>query len=193
MTAGPGDGQTSVQRAREDTGCCARSPRSPRSTSPSAAALATRSSRPAARSLPVPEDLSDDQAIFTEPAAVAIHAAWRKPAAAGDRVLILGCGTIGFLVDPDPARPAARLRDHRPGPISLAGRDGPRLRRPHTLLTSDDGYAEAARLTGGEMYTGRGSNRMLMGGFDIVFDVVGIAATLNNALRWTRPAARSSW
>jgi threonine dehydrogenase-like Zn-dependent dehydrogenase len=27
---------------------------------------------------------------------------------------------------------------------------------------------------------------MLMGGFDVVFDVVGIAATLNNALRWAR-------
>ena len=27
---------------------------------------------------------------------------------------------------------------------------------------------------------------MLMGGFDAVFDVVGIASTLNNALRWTR-------
>ncbi len=27
---------------------------------------------------------------------------------------------------------------------------------------------------------------MLMGGFDVVFDIVGIASTLNNALRWTR-------
>jgi threonine dehydrogenase-like Zn-dependent dehydrogenase len=41
-------------------------------------------------------------------------------------------------------------------------------------------------LTGARMYEGRAGNRMLMGGFDLVFDVVGIAATLNNALRWTR-------
>ena len=27
---------------------------------------------------------------------------------------------------------------------------------------------------------------MLLGGFDVIFDVVGIAATLNDALRWTR-------
>jgi threonine dehydrogenase-like Zn-dependent dehydrogenase len=55
-----------------------------------------------------------------------------------------------------------------------------------TFLASDDGYAEAARLTGGRLYEGRTGNRMLLGGFDVVFDVVGIAATLNSALRWTR-------
>ena len=27
---------------------------------------------------------------------------------------------------------------------------------------------------------------MLLGGFDLIFDVVGIESTLNNALRWTR-------
>jgi len=33
---------------------------------------------------------------------------------------------------------------------------------------------------------GRRGNRMLLGGFDLIFDVVGVETTLNNALRWTR-------
>ncbi|NUQ37826.1 MAG: zinc-binding dehydrogenase [Caldilineales bacterium] len=56
----------------------------------------------------------------------------------------------------------------------------------HTFLVSDNGFAQAAALTGGRVYEGRFGNRMLMGGFDLVFDVVGIPATLQNALRWTR-------
>ncbi|MCK4316411.1 MAG: alcohol dehydrogenase catalytic domain-containing protein, partial [Anaerolineae bacterium] len=53
---------------------------------------------PTSTLLPVPDDLSDEQAIFAEPAAVAIHAAYRRPVEAGKRVLVLGCGTIGFLL-----------------------------------------------------------------------------------------------
>jgi threonine dehydrogenase-like Zn-dependent dehydrogenase len=55
-----------------------------------------------------------------------------------------------------------------------------------TFLSSDDGYEEVARLTGAKLYGSRTDNRMLMGGFDAVFDVVGVASTLNDALRWTR-------
>ena len=37
-----------------------------------------------------------------------------------------------------------------------------------------------------QLYEGRAGNRMLLGGFDVVFDVVGVETTLNDALRWTR-------
>ena len=53
---------------------------------------------PASTLLRIPTDLTDELAIFTEPAAVAIHAAWRRRARAGEQVLVIGCGTIGFLV-----------------------------------------------------------------------------------------------
>jgi threonine dehydrogenase-like Zn-dependent dehydrogenase len=141
---------------------------------------------PASTLLPVPAELADAQAIFAEPAAVAIHAAWRKPAAAGDRVLILGCGTIGFLLiqairalQPDCEITALA---QFPWQAEMARAYGAH----HTFRTGDDGYAQVARLTGARLYTGRGDNRMLLGGFDAVFDVVGTAGTLNNALRWTR-------
>jgi threonine dehydrogenase-like Zn-dependent dehydrogenase len=55
-----------------------------------------------------------------------------------------------------------------------------------TFLSSDDGYEEVAHLTGAKLYRGRGKNRMLLGGFDLLFDVVGTQRTLNDSLRWTR-------
>lgn len=141
---------------------------------------------PASSLVPVPDDLSDEQAIFVEPAAVAIHAVWRCPARAGERVLVLGCGTIGFLLiqalralRPDCDITAVAEFDWQ---ADMARTFGAR----RVFLARDDGYAETARLTGARLYAGRGGNYMLLGGFDVVFDVVGIASTLNNALRWTR-------
>ena len=141
---------------------------------------------PASTLLPVLEGLADEQAIFVEPAAVAIHAAWRCLAKPGERVLVLGCGTVGFLLIQalrvlQPACEITAVAEF-PWQADLARTFG----AEHAFLARDDGFTEAARLTGARLYEGRAGNRMLMGGFDVVFDVVGIAATLNDALRWTR-------
>ncbi len=140
---------------------------------------------PASTLLRVPDDLSDEQATLIEPAAVAIHAASRRIAQPGERVLVFGCGVIGYLL-------LQAIRAFQPTceitalaqfewQADLAKKFGAQ----HTILARDDGYAETARITGAKMYGTRG-NRMLLGGFDVVFDVVGIEATLNDALRWTR-------
>jgi threonine dehydrogenase-like Zn-dependent dehydrogenase len=141
---------------------------------------------PASSLVPVPDGLPDELAIFTEPVAVALHAAWRQPAKAGDQVLVLGCGTIGYLLMQvirllQPACEITAVAQF-PWQADLALEYG----ADRVFLASDDGYREAARITGASLHQGRAGNRMLLGGFDLVFDVVGIEATLNNALRWTR-------
>jgi threonine dehydrogenase-like Zn-dependent dehydrogenase len=141
---------------------------------------------PASTLLPVPDDLTDEQAIFAEPAAVAIHAAWRRPALAGERVLVVGCGPIGFLLIQvlRALQPACEISAvaQFPWQAEMALAYGAQ----HVFLSSDDGFAQTARLTGAKLYEGRAGNRMLLGGFDLIFDVVGTADTLNDALRWTR-------
>ncbi|MCB8953643.1 MAG: alcohol dehydrogenase catalytic domain-containing protein [Ardenticatenales bacterium] len=141
---------------------------------------------PASTLLPVPDDLSDEQAIFVEPTAVAIHAAWRRPPAAGEKVLVIGCGTIGYLL----IQAMRALQPHCeitavaqfPWQAAVAAQCG----ADQVMLTAEDGYAAVSRLTGAGLYQGRGTNRMLLGGFDVVFDVVGTPRTLQDALRWTR-------
>lgn len=140
---------------------------------------------PASTLLHVPDDLSDEQATLIEPAAVAIHAASRRVGQPNERVLVLGCGVIGYLLIQairafQPACEITTLAQFE-WQAELATKFGAH----QTFLARDDGFAETARLTGAKMY-GKAGNRMLLGGFDIVFDVVGIESTLNNALRWTR-------
>ncbi len=141
---------------------------------------------PAASLLPVPPLLADEDAILVEPCAVANHAAWRRPPQAGERVLVLGCGTIGFLLIQvlralEPACEVYAVAEF-PWQVEMAASFGAH----QVFLAHEDGYAQVARLTGSKLYHGRGGNRMLLGGLDVVYDVVGVSATLHNALRWTR-------
>jgi threonine dehydrogenase-like Zn-dependent dehydrogenase len=55
-----------------------------------------------------------------------------------------------------------------------------------TILSAEDSFARVSELTNSPLYAGRSGNRMIIGGFDVVFDCVGSAQTLGNALRWTR-------
>ncbi|MCP4357667.1 MAG: zinc-binding dehydrogenase [Chloroflexi bacterium] len=141
---------------------------------------------PASALVRVPMALTDEQAIFTEPTAVAIHASYRKIPQPGEKVLVLGVGTIGFLLiqvlrllQPDCELTAVAQFPWQADIAKTLGAD-------EIILTQEDGYEAVSRLTGARLYQGRGNNRMLLGGFDTVFDVVGIPVTLQNALRWTR-------
>ncbi len=141
---------------------------------------------PAVSLIPVPEALTDRQAIFTEPAAVAIHAAWRRPPRPGEKILLIGCGTIGCLLMqvlrkrcPDCDITALVQFDWQ-GEMALT------LGADRFLIGPGSVYASAPDLTGAKVYAGLFSNTMLLGGWDVIYDVVGIAATLNHALRWAR-------
>jgi threonine dehydrogenase-like Zn-dependent dehydrogenase len=143
-------------------------------------------STPQSSLLPVLVGLTNEQAIFVEPTAVAIHAAWRRPAQPGEKVLVLGCGTIGFLL-------IQTIRALQPECEITAVAQFPwqaeiarTLGADDVFMAGEDGYTAVMQRTNGKLYQGRGGNRMIIGGFDVVFDVVGIPATLNNALRWTR-------
>lgn len=141
---------------------------------------------PASTLVRVPDDLADEEAIFTEPAAVALHAAWRRPVQVGERVLVLGCGTIGYLLLQvlRALQPQCELTAvaQFPWQAELAVAFG----ADHVFLSGNDGDAEVTQLTGAKLYEGRAGNRMLLGGFDVIFDVVGSETTLNQALRWAR-------
>ena len=141
---------------------------------------------PASTLVAVPDGVTDEQAIFTEPIAVAIHAAYRKIPQVGDKVLVLGVGPIGFLLiqvlrlmQPDCEITAVAQ-------FEWQAEIAQELGVTHIILTREDGYEAVSRLTGAKLYAGRGDNRMLLGGFDLVFDVVGMPATLQDALRWAR-------
>jgi L-iditol 2-dehydrogenase len=47
---------------------------------------------------PMPETISDEDAVTIEPLAVSLHALWQSGAQIGDTVAVLGCGATGLLL-----------------------------------------------------------------------------------------------
>ncbi|MGQ9572678.1 MAG: zinc-dependent alcohol dehydrogenase [Dehalococcoidia bacterium] len=138
------------------------------------------------RLFPVPEDLTDEQAVLFEPAACGLRAALRRQPQSGDKVLVIGCGTIGLMtlqsvraVQPDCEITALAQFDYQADMARKLGATS-------IIMLSSDTYAEVANLTGGRLYRGAFGNRMVIGGFDIVYDCVGKPQTLRDALRWAR-------
>jgi len=132
----------------------------------------------------VPPDISDTQAVLLEPSAVAVHAVLRHLPQAGDRVLIIGAGTIGQLI-------LQVLRALAPDTeISVLARHAFQIERAASMgariIYAQDSYEGVQDATGGQLYKGRFGNKMLLGGYDVIFDTVGSKRTTHDSLRWAR-------
>jgi threonine dehydrogenase-like Zn-dependent dehydrogenase len=54
------------------------------------------------------------------------------------------------------------------------------------VISGGDRYQAVADLTGARLYSGALGNKMLLGGHDVIYDVVGSSQTLKDSLRWAR-------
>lgn len=131
---------------------------------------------------PIPADLSDEQGMMVEPIAVGVRTALRRLPSAGQWALVVGSGIVGLNVlqsvralSPE-ARIAAVAR--YPHQAEMAQRLG-----ANEIIQGEDLYDAAARLTGAKVYEGMFGSRMALGGFDVVYDCVGSAQTLQDSLR----------
>jgi hypothetical protein len=120
-----------------------------------------------------------------EPSAVAVHAVLRRLPHPGDHVLIIGAGTIGLLT----LQVIRALAPH--ATVSVTARhsfqieQATRMGAAH-ILYPQDSYKGVERATGARLYKGMFGNKLLLGGYDIIYDTIGTRQTIHDSLRWTR-------
>jgi 2-desacetyl-2-hydroxyethyl bacteriochlorophyllide A dehydrogenase len=133
----------------------------------------------------IPPQMSDEQAVLLEPTAVAVHAVLRRLPRPGDRVLVIGAGTIGLLLLQviHALVPQAEISVAARYPFQVE--QATRLGAAH-ILYPQDGYQAVQRATGAQLYQGPMGNQMLLGGYDVIYDTIGKERTIHEALRWTR-------
>jgi threonine dehydrogenase-like Zn-dependent dehydrogenase len=131
----------------------------------------------------VPDGLTDDQATLVEPLACSVRAVLRRRPEPGDRVLVLGCGTIGLgvvqalqAIAPDVEVFAAARYDHQ---VEAARRWG-------AIPVASDLFSVAEDVTGAQVQVGEFSNTTTLGGFDVIYDCVGNDATVSQSVRLAR-------
>ena len=136
----------------------------------------------------VPDAMSDEEAVLVEPLACSVHAVRANMPAAGDRVLVIGAGSIGLLT-------TAALSALAPGAtLTVLARHGfqaehaGRLGAARVIASRGDylgALAEAGQsrlldpIIGRPIGTG--------GGFDYTFVCVGGVRAMDDALRLARP------
>jgi L-iditol 2-dehydrogenase len=143
-------------------------------------AYAERMVVPATLAVRLPDAVSYDQAALVEPLAVALHAVAITSLEASDHVVIVGAGPIGLLT-----LLAVRLR----GVASVAITD----RSPHRL--------SVARSLGADLVVDVGTTDPVDAileatggrGADVVFEAVGVTATVGQSLAVARTGGQVTW
>ena len=135
----------------------------------------------------VPDELTDEQGVLVEPLSVALHAVLSAPPAAGERVLVIGAGVMGLCA-------VASLKMVAPGAhVTVIARHG-QQRTMAERFGADAVHAEpldaAVEETAAVRYRPLVGHDVLVGGFDLVYDCVGTARSLDAALTTARARAR---
>ncbi|MFO7965184.1 MAG: alcohol dehydrogenase catalytic domain-containing protein [Desulfobacterales bacterium] len=132
----------------------------------------------------VPDDVPDEAAVMIEPASVSLHSVLRRPPKEGEKVLVVGAGTIGLnviqcakAVAPGCTVYVLEKIDFKKNLARKLGADA---------ILSGDPYEAVAAATGGKLYSGALKNRNILGGFDLIYDCVGYSNTIHDSLRWLR-------
>ncbi len=133
----------------------------------------------------VPSDMSDLQAVLLEPTAVAVHTVLRHVPQAGERVLIIGAGTIGLLTLQvvRALSPQAEISVLARYPFQVE--KATRMGAAH-IIYPQDSYSGVQQATQAKLYKGILGNQMLLGGYDTIYDTIGTQRTVHNSLRWAR-------
>jgi threonine dehydrogenase-like Zn-dependent dehydrogenase len=139
----------------------------------------------------VPDAVSDEAAVAVEPLACAVHAAIEAAPGPDDTSLVIGAGSVGLF-----SVAALRHLTEAGRIICVAKHD--RQREEALRLGADevvhpkDTYTILPKMLGTEAYKPELGKPVVMGGADRVYECVGSSATLEDALRLTRPGGEAT-
>jgi threonine dehydrogenase-like Zn-dependent dehydrogenase len=139
----------------------------------------------------VPEKVPDEAAVAIEPLACAVHAALKTSPKEGETALVIGAGSVGLFV-------VAALRElTRAGRIICVAKHE-RQRKEAFRLGADavvqprETYETLPAMLGTEAHKPEIGKPVVMGGADKVFECVGSAETMEDAVRLTRPGGEAT-
>lgn len=139
--------------------------------------------------IPVPDDVSDEAAVLADPFSVSLHGILKRPPAPGQHVVVYGCGTLGLcaieilrrLHPESPVIAIARYEHQRRIARELGANEVLEHEPSERIIT------EIGRITGADLLRPWYGPPMLNGGVDVVYDTVGLPATIEVGVRITRP------
>jgi threonine dehydrogenase-like Zn-dependent dehydrogenase len=139
----------------------------------------------------VPDAVSDEAAVAVEPLACAVHAALEAAPGPDDTSLVIGAGSVGLFT-------VAALRHLTEAGRIICVAKHDRQRKEALRLGADevvhpkDTYTTLPKMLGTEAYKPELGKPVVMGGADRVYECVGASATMEDAVRLTRPGGETT-
>jgi threonine dehydrogenase-like Zn-dependent dehydrogenase len=143
--------------------------------------------------IPIPDGITDEQAVLADPFSVSLHSVLRYPPARGDMVVVYGCGTLGLCA----IEILNKLFDVQIYAITRFDHQARLARRLGAVETiawrpTEQLIARMAEITGSELFQpseGAPGLPMLYGrrGVRVVYNTVGTAESLEVAVRIAGP------
>jgi threonine dehydrogenase-like Zn-dependent dehydrogenase len=130
----------------------------------------------------VPQGLSLESAVMTEPVAVALQTIFDNMPQADEKVLVIGGGVIGNLIIQAIRALVSGCSISLIEPSSFAAEVAKKAGADE-VIPSKDVFAQTTRITGAKFYKPLLGMQIPMGGFKRIYDTVGISSTLNLGLR----------
>jgi len=142
--------------------------------------------------VPVPEGLSDEQAVLVDPLSAGVHAVMRRPPTDADQdVLVYGCGVIGLGVIAflratgfkGRLLAVARYAFQK----ALALHMGADEAWDRDDLADRDYFLRLSDMYNLRVVRGQYGRPILLGGVDLVYDAIGGRSSVEDSLRLVRP------
>jgi threonine dehydrogenase-like Zn-dependent dehydrogenase len=139
--------------------------------------------------IPIPDEVSFDEAVLADPFSVSLHATLHHPPPDSGTALVYGCGTLGLanIAILRALYPRVRVLAvaRYPHQTALAQQFGAQHVLPWRPV--DGILAGVSQLTGAAQLRPWYGRPMLNGGVDVVYDAVGAPESIEIGLRITRP------
>jgi threonine dehydrogenase-like Zn-dependent dehydrogenase len=140
--------------------------------------------------IPVPDGVTDEQAVLADPFSVSLHAVLKRPPRAGAPALVYGCGTLGLLtivilraLHPQSRILAVARFPHQARLATQLGADVVLAHEPITELVSRVGAETGADV----LSPWYGMPWLNGGGVDVIYDTVGYPQTVEVGIRVAAP------
>ncbi|MDQ5830085.1 MAG: zinc-binding dehydrogenase [Actinomycetota bacterium] len=134
----------------------------------------------------VPEDLPDEAAVAVEPLACAVHAALKMDPDPEETVLVIGAGSVGLFVIAALRQLTSVGRVICVAKHERQGKEALRLGADEVVHPKEV-YKELPAKLGTEVYKPELGKPVVMNGADKVFECVGAAGSMEDAVRLARP------
>jgi len=139
---------------------------------------------------PIPEGVSDEEAVLVDPLVCALHGLLAAPPAPGQTALVIGAGAIGLCLIAGlralgyDARALAQSRYQFQSDMAT------KLGADEILPDGKGSLLRVAELTGARILKPMVGPPVIDGGVDVVYDCVGSSASLDSAIKATRAGGR---